>query len=54
MAPMPEPRFGHSCGLLQNPVNGPEVIVAGDNSLTSVDIYEINTDSWRGGNTILN
>ena len=55
MAPMPKPRFGHSCGLVQNPANGPEVIVAGDNNLNSVDIYEINADSWRAGNsTILN
>ena len=55
MAPMPEPRFGHSCGLVQNPVTGPEVIVAGDNNVNSVDIYEINADSWRAGNsTILN
>ena len=55
MAPMPKPRFGHSCGLVHNPANGPEVIVAGDNNLNSVDIYEINADSWRAGNsTILN
>ena len=57
MAPMPRPRVAHSCGLVQDPMNGPEVIAAGgnfDETRGTVDIYEVNTDSWRRGNTILN
>ena len=53
---MPTHRWGHSCGLVQDPVNGPEVIVAGGRDLArdgvywdTVDIYSIDTDSWREG-----
>ena len=54
MAPMPTLREGHSCGLVQDPLNGPEVIVAGGSYMPyTVDIYSIDTDSWREGNTIL-
>ena len=52
MAPMPRSRYGHSCGLVQDAINGPEVIVAGGDNRDTVDIYEINADSWREGNTI--
>ena len=57
MAPMPTPRYGHACGLVTDALRGPEVVVAGgvDNLgdyVDTVDIYSINTDSWREGNTI--
>ena len=51
MTPMPTPRDGHSCGHVQDAINGPEVIVAGGHDLSTVDIYSIDTDSWREGNT---
>ena len=56
MTSMPTSRNGHSCGLVQDPIYGPEVIVAGGNNgvVGTVDIYSIGTDSWREGNTILN
>ena len=54
MAPMPESRYDHSCGLVTHPEFGPEIVVAGgyDGSdyLDTVDIYNVNTDSWREGN----
>ena len=45
---MPTRRYSHSCGL----VAGPEIVVAGgqySGTLESVDIYNVNTDSWRQG-----
>ena len=56
MAPMPRSRYVHSCGLVHHPEFGPEIVAAGgyDGSsgvyLDSVDIYTVNTDSWREGN----
>ena len=54
MTPMPTERSGHSCGLVTNPDQGAEIVVAGGygsgDYLDSVDIYTINTDSWRAGN----
>ena len=51
MAAMPRGRAVHSCGLVTDPVHGPEVIVAGGyRDPDTVDIYSINTDSWREGN----
>ena len=58
MAAMPRERYGHSCGLVVDDVRGPEIIVMGgisvDNYLDSVDIYTVNTDSWREGNMTKN
>ena len=57
MAAMPRGRTGHSCGLVVDPVRGPEIIVMGGNYngfLDTVDIYTVNTDSWREGNMIQN
>ena len=57
MATMPRNRYGHSCGLVVDPVRGPEVIVMGGYSsdyLDTVDIYTVNSDSWREGNMIEN
>ena len=53
MTPMPREREFHSCGLVTNPEQGPEIVVAGGyggGDLDTVDIYTINTDSWREGN----
>ena len=52
---MPRQRERHSCGLVTNPEQGPEIVVAGGydsggSHLDAVDIYTINTDSWREGN----
>ena len=54
VAPMPTNRYDHSCGTVANPELGPEVVVAGgrrteDGYLDTVDIYTVNTDSWRSG-----
>ena len=38
-----------------HPENGPEIVVAGGyngRSLYSVDIYTLDTDSWRKGNVM--
>ena len=53
LAPMPTSRYDHSCGLVNNPDSGPEIIVAGGYDgvyLDTVDIYTVSTDSWREGN----
>ena len=55
MTPMPTGREYHRCGLVTNPDQGAEIVATGgiDSSsyyLDSVDIYTINTDSWRAGN----
>ena len=54
MTPMPTSREGHSCGLVANLTQGPEVIVAGGESgedyTDGVDIYSVDADSWRPGN----
>ena len=47
---MPNSRSGgHSCGLIA----GPEIVVVGgmflDNYLDDVDIYTVDSDSWREG-----
>ena len=58
MAPMPIDRTGHSCGLVMDPISGPEIVVMGGyhgaagGYLDSVDIYTVNTDSWREGKMI--
>ena len=61
MADMPRKRIGHRCGLVIDPISGPEIIVMGgydvehDDTggvLDNVDIYTVNTDSWREGNMI--
>ena len=57
MAKMPRPgRINPSCGLVIHPDRGPELVVAGgvfdgisDEILDTVDIYTVNTDSWREG-----
>ena len=53
-AAMPTNRQNHMCGLVKDLEGNPEIVVAGgyfnDNYLSSVDIYIVNTDSWRGGN----
>ena len=51
MTPMPTSRYGHSCGL----ITGPAIVAAGGRDsglsyLDSVDIYSVDTDSWREGN----
>ena len=51
---MPNPRTGgHSCGLVQDPLRGPEVVVVGgmyyEAYLDDVDIYTVDTDTWREG-----
>ena len=53
---MPNSRTGgHSCGLVQDPLRGPEVIVVGgeyyEMYLDDVDIYSVDTDTWREGAT---
>ena len=53
MAALPRDRYRHSCGLVVNPVLGPEIIVMGgftSPARDNVDIYTVNTDSWREGN----
>ena len=53
---MPRGRESHSCGLVSNSEQGPEIVVAGGyyvGVLDTVDIYTINTDSWRGGDLLL-
>ena len=56
MTDMPNPRSEHSCGLVLHPENGYEIVVAGGmlgaGSFPddSVDIYTVDTDSWRSGN----
>ena len=50
MTNMPNPRDSHSCGLILHPDNGPEIVVAGGFYVDTVDIYTVNTDSWRAGN----
>ena len=56
MAAMPRERRDHSCGLVEDPILGPEIVVMGGDSssgyLDTVDIYTVNTDSWREGNMI--
>ena len=52
---MPTGRYDHGCGSVSNPDLGPEVVVAGgrrseDDYLDTVEIYTVNTDSWRSGN----
>ena len=52
MAPMPTSRYDHSCGLVTHPELGHELVVAGGYSFRysdTVDIYTVNTDSWREG-----
>ena len=52
MASMPRKREGHSCGLVTNSVQGPEIVAAGGyngGDLGSVDIYTYDTGSWREG-----
>ena len=53
---MPRKRKRHSCGLIIDPEIGPEIVAAGgydseeSEVLDTVDIYTVNTDSWRQGN----
>ena len=51
---MPTNRQNHMCGLVKDPEGSPEIVAAGgyfnDNYLSAVDIYTVNTDSWREGN----
>ena len=58
MAAMPRDREGHSCGLVVDPILGPQIIVMGGYSggrySDTVDIYTVNTDSWREGNMAQN
>ena len=52
MASMPRKREGHSCGLVTNSVQGPEIVAAGGYNggyLDTVDIYTVYTESWREG-----
>ena len=54
MTSMPNPRAFHSCGLVANSEQGPEIVVAGGYDdgfyLDTVDIYVLDTNSWREGN----
>ena len=57
---MPAERRHAGCGLVVNPQQGPEVIVAGGVSgcpdcsyHDDVFIYTIDTDSWRGGKKLI-
>ena len=62
VSPMPVRRHSHGCGLVNNPNQGPEIIVAGGYQYgayrtgysDTADIYTINTDTWRGGKSNLN
>ena len=58
MTAMPRDRESHSCGLVVDPVLGPEIVVMGgvnySGGLDTVDIYTVNTDSWRKGNMAQN
>ena len=50
---MPRNRWAHSCGLVIDPERGPEIVVAGgipEDAKDTVDIYTVNTDTWRAGN----
>ena len=52
---MPTSRQDHACGLNTDTDDGPKIVVSGglDSSLVyldTVDIYTVNTDSWREGN----
>ena len=53
MAKMPTGRISPSCGLVIHPDLGPELVVAGGalsgEVFDTVDIYTVNTDSWREG-----
>ena len=57
---MPRARFDHSCGLVVDPIRGPEILVMGGRTdvpgeyTDTVDIYTVNTDSWREGNLTQN
>ena len=56
VSPMPIKRHSHGCGLVHDPGRGPEVVVAGGYSVgysDTVDIYTVNTDTWRAGRIIL-
>ena len=54
---MPTARDSHSCGLVTNIDQGHEIVVAGGYGpdqfgyVDTVDIYTINIDSWREGNS---
>ena len=54
MTDMPIPRDEPGCGLVLHPDNGPEIVVAGGEDFgdpqDTVDIYTVDTDSWRMGN----
>ena len=54
MTDMPTSREEHGCGLVLHPDNGPEIVVAGGQDsgdpLDTVDIYTVETNSWRMGN----
>ena len=49
MSSIPSARRGDfSCGIVMDPYgNGPEIIVAGGRGLDTVEIYNVNSDSWR-------
>ena len=49
---MPTRREEHGCGLVLHPDNGPEIVVAGGQDTDTVDIYTVDTNSWRMGNII--
>ena len=52
MTPVPRPHWNHICGLIQ----GPQIVVAGSLEGTAgsaVDIYTVETDSWRAGVKLL-
>ena len=54
---MPVRRHSHGCGLVNNPNQGLEVVVAGGYQYgayrtgysDTADIFTINTDTWRAG-----
>jgi len=55
MEDMPRKRKRHSCGLIIDPEIGPEIVAAGgydSELLDTVDIYTVNTDSWRQANPL--
>ena len=51
---MPTDRYDHSCGLVVDRDRGPEIVAAGGDELSSVDIYTVDTNSWRPGDTSQN
>ena len=52
---MPRARNSHRCGLVVNAERGPEIVAVGGTGASSdtVDIYTVDTYTWREGNSNL-